>query len=199
MQQISLQRLCWKFPSPVPLLSLLLHSSFLHGATDVLEGAGTHPFLARQAPHVNSLNKCSHFSQLIHPHVHVLKLCQTLNAANSPTVHHSWRWNCSSPLSAFPLSLLLPSCLFWISWPSFLTGAWLRTSQKSNPGRALKETLESKGHYKVILSWGKLHFPLEVDFSLQSLWIFRLKSFSLIGLHSSWDPQRSFQSTSRHK
>jgi len=62
---------------------------FLHRAADVLEGEGARPFLATQAPHVNSLNKCSHFSQLIHPHVRMLKLCQTLNAANSPTVHQS--------------------------------------------------------------------------------------------------------------
>lgn len=73
-------------PSAEPAAPLL---PFLHGAADVLEGEGARPFLTTQAPHVNSLNKCSHFSQLIHPHVRMLKLCQTLNAANSPTVHRS--------------------------------------------------------------------------------------------------------------
>lgn len=149
VQQPSQQRLCWKIPSPVPLPSLLLHSSFLHGATDVLEGVGARPFLATQAPHVNSLNKCSHFSQLIHPHVRMLKLCQTLNAANSPTVHHSWRWNCSSPLSAFPPFLLLPNCLFWISWPSFLTGAWLRTSQNQTQAEPWKRPWRAKDVIKL--------------------------------------------------
>lgn len=88
----------------------------LHGAAGVLEGEGAWPFLAMQAPHVNSLNKCSHFSQLIHPHVRMLKLCQPLNAASAPegeTVRHPDQRFPFPPQPALPkfLALLPPKGL----------------------------------------------------------------------------------------
>lgn len=130
---------------------MLKTSSLAHldRAAGVLEGEGAWPFLAMQAPHVNSLNKCSHFSQLIHPHVHMLKQCQPLNAASAPTARRSWRWNCLSPWSAVPLPT--PNCLPQVLGPPSSQRLALHKT-KRNPGKVLKETLQSKGHYKVILS-----------------------------------------------
>lgn len=123
--------------------------SFLHRAADVLEGEGARPFLATQAPHVNSLNKCSHFSQLIHCHVCMLKLCQTVNAANSPTVHHSWRWNCSSPLSAFPPSFPPPAPNCLPEFPGPPSSQELCSAQvKMQPRQSLERPWRVKGRYK---------------------------------------------------
>lgn len=130
---------------------MLKTSSLAHldRAAGVLEGEGAWPFLAMQAPHVNSLNKCSHFSQLIHPHVRMLKQCQPLNAASAPTARRSWRWNCLSPWSAVPLPT--PNCLPQVLGPPSSQRLALHKT-KRNPGKVLKETLQSKGRYKVILS-----------------------------------------------
>lgn len=92
---------------------------------------------------------CSHFSQLIHPHVRMLKQCQPLNAASAPTARRSWRWNCLSPWSAVPLPT--PNCLPQVLGPPSSQRLALHKT-KRNPGKVLKETLQSKGHYKVILS-----------------------------------------------
>lgn len=138
-----LQKLCWH-PRPGPATPAWSH--WWQGGKE-----GAQPLLAAQAPHVNSLNKCSHFSQLIHPHVRKLKLCQALIAASSPTAHHSWRWKRSSPLSAFPLPSSPQTALPKFPGPPS-SGRLALHKSKHNPGRALKETLERKGHYEVILS-----------------------------------------------
>lgn len=126
----------------MPKTPSLVH---LHGAAGVLEGEGAWPFLAMQAPHVNSLNKCSHFSQLIHPHVRMLTLCQPLNAASAPTARRSWRWNRLSLWSAVPLPTA--NCPPQVPGPPSSQRLALHKT-KCNPGNVLKETLQSKGHYK---------------------------------------------------